>query len=316
MQETSAVHAGMREGCPSEFRSAAWQATQRKLTLFARDDTAPVLLVGESGSGKTWWARHVHEMSPRAKGPYQHVVLSTLEDSLASSELFGHVPGAFTDARYSRAGHFASASGGTLFLDEIGKASLTLQGKLLHAIEYNEIRPVGSDRQIRVSARIITATNVDLGELVDAGKFLPDLFARLATFRVELPPLRKRRADIPVLVLASVARHALAAGYSRPPTIDEALMSTFVRAPWPNNLRELDATVHRLLIEADGASCIGLAHCIDELSAFATPRGSPKQLTSEQVEVAIQRAGTISGAARHLGIDRKTLRLMRRRKES
>lgn len=293
----------------SSSRSPAYQAALHKLSLFARDDSVPILLQGESGTGKTTLARHVHAISLRAKGPLQHVVLSTLDDGVASSELFGHVAGAFTDARHSRVGHFASANGGTLFLDEIGKASLALQAKLLHAIEYGEIRPVGADRQVHVNARIVAATNADLSERAASNQFLPDLYARLATFRVVLPPLRKRRADIPGLVAQSLNRHALAAGYlSGPPEIDRALMCALIAAPWPNNLRELDATIHRLLVEADGAPRLTLGHCRDELAHLATAAS----LTADHVEAAIDRAGSVSGAARILGIDRKKLRRMRR----
>jgi DNA-binding NtrC family response regulator len=298
----------------SPYRSSAYQATLGRLARFARDDTAPILLQGESGTGKTALARQIHLLSPRARGPFQHIVLSTLDDGVASSELFGHVAGAFTDARRPRAGHFASASGGTLFLDEIGKASRPIQAKLLHALEYGEIRPVGSDRDMRVNVRIIAATNIDLMDLVEDGEFLPDLHARLATFRIVLPPLRERRADIPFLVQESLHRHARATGYDEtPPQIEDALMRALQRAPWTNNLRELDATIHRLLIEAEGAPRITLGHCRDELTRLATGGRDSATLTSEQIEEAVARSGSLSGAARLLGVDRKTLRGMRQR---
>lgn len=296
-------------------RSTRYQATLLRLARFARDETAPVLLQGEAGTGKTSLARYVHSISPRASGPFQHVVLSALDDGVASSELFGHVAGAFTDARRARAGCFVSANGGTLFLDEIGKASLALQAKLLHAIEYGEIRPVGSDRGLKVKARLIAATNADLAELVENGAFLPDLQARLAVFRIVLPPLRDRRADIPALVHESVRRHAPACGYGESiPEIHDTLMAALQRAPWRNNLRELDASVHRLLIEAEGASRITLGHCTDELSYLATGRVDRHCITSQQIEEAIGRTGSLSGAARALGIDRKTLRGLRQRR--
>lgn len=292
------------------YRSAAYQAAILRLARFARDDTAPILLQGESGTGKTSMARSVHAASARGGGPFQHVVLSTLDDSLASSELFGHVAGAFTDARQARAGQFASANGGTLFLDEIGKASRALQAKLLHALEYGEIRPVGSDRNLRVTARIIAATNADLDRLVECGDFLADLHARLEAFRIMLPPLRERRADIPVLARECVQRHAAACGYGdRPPEIDEALMAALRRAPWPNNLRQLDGTLHRLMLEAEGAPVLTLGHCTDSLSYLATGRSDPRTLTAEQIERALaESGGSKSGAARRLGVDRKTLR--------
>ena len=128
------------------FRSAAYLRVEAQVERFARSGRAPVLIEGESGTGKTQLARKLHRLSPRANGAFQYIVLSAIDDSLAGSELFGHVTGAFTDARYTRAGHFATAANGTLFLDEIGKASKSVQQKLLHAIEYGEIRPIGSDR--------------------------------------------------------------------------------------------------------------------------------------------------------------------------
>ena len=195
------------------YRSASFQAALQRIERFARDDTAPVLLQGESGTGKTHLARRIHTQSPRNRGPFQHIVLSTFDDGVIASELFGHVAGAFTDARHLRAGHFASANRGTLVLDEIGKASRSVQAKLLHAIEYGEIRPVGSDREVTVDVRIVAATNIPLEQLAQADRFLPDLCARLNTFRIVIPPLRERKADIPALVWEAVRKHAPSSGY-------------------------------------------------------------------------------------------------------
>ena len=293
-------------------RSASTHACAHRIERFARDETATILLQGESGTGKTTIARQVHALSPRRTGPLQHVVLSALDDGVAGSELFGHVAGAFTDARSTRAGSFVSANNGTLFLDEIGKASPSIQAKLLHALEYGEIRPIGSDRTVRVNARIIAATNVDLMELVADGAFLPDLYARLATFRVVLPPLRERRADIPGLIDESLRRHARAAGYAEVPQIDPPLMDSLRRASWPNNLRQLDGTIHRLLLEADGAPCITIGHCTDELAYLGDERRSASSITRSQADLAIRASGSISEAARRLGVDRKTLRRIQR----
>ena len=302
------------EGRRDRRQSAAFDAVLSRVMRFARDDTAPILLQGESGTGKTRLARQIHDHSPRAKGPFRHLVLSAVDDGVSASELFGHVPGAFTDARQSRVGQFASANGGTLFLDEIGKASLTVQAKLLHALEYGEFRPVGSDRDVRVNVRIVAATNVDLAHMVVAEKFLADLYARLETFRIVLPPLRKRRADIPMLVAESVARHAPAAGYdAMVPEIEPRLMAALQRAEWPSNIRQLDATVHRLLLEADGAPLISMVHCADDLGFLIPPHEDREAITAEQIEHAIHRAGSLSAAARMLGVDRKTLRLRRQR---
>jgi DNA-binding NtrC family response regulator len=254
----------------------------------------------------------LHEQSPRAAGPFHNVVLSTLDDSLASSELFGHVAGAFTDARHSRAGHFVSAAGGTLFLDEIGKASRLVQQKLLHAVEYGEIRAVGSDRDLRVDVRIVVASNVSLSDLVSSGLFLADLYARVQLFRVILPPLRERRIDIPVLARHYVAIHAPGCGYDASPAIDAQLMQALEGADWPANLRQLDTTMHRLLIEAEGDTVLTLRHCTEDLEHLRTHTRGP--LTRARVDGALAQAGTVSGAAKLLGVDRTTVHRFQRRR--
>jgi DNA-binding NtrC family response regulator len=297
----------------SQYRSSAYQAVLLRLDRFARDDTAPILIVGESGTGKTTLARRVHAASPRGAGPFEHVVLSALADGIASSALFGHIVGAFTDARHNRVGHFASASGGTLFLDELGKASRTLQAMLLHALEYGIIRPVGSDRDVRVTARVVAATNADLDDLAARGEFLPDLLARLSAFRIRVPPLRERRADIPELVHECLVRHSRAAGYAEPPGVHDELLEALRRARWPDNLRQLDGVVHRLLLEAEGASCLTLAHCTAELSYIADLAAGRTARSAEIEAVVAKTRGNLSAAARLLGIDRKTLRKRRRR---
>jgi DNA-binding NtrC family response regulator len=300
---------------PAQFKSATYRAALARVERFAKDRYAPILIEGESGTGKTTLARYLHERSPRASGPFHALVLSTLDDSLASSELFGHVAGAFTDARSSRAGHFVSAAGGTLFLDEIGKASKAVQQKLLHAVETGEIRAVGSDRDVRVDVRVVLACNVPLQALVADGSFLPDLYARVGNFRIVLPPLRERKADIPMLIEHYVDKHASRYGYDSPPAIDPSLLDALQSASWPGNMRQLDATIHRLVIDAAGANTITLDHCIEDLAVFRDQPG-PRTLTTETVDCAISRAGSISGAARLLGVDRTTVHRFQRRRDA
>lgn len=289
----------------SGFRSTAFQRVLAQLARLAGHPSVPILLEGESGTGKTSIARWIHDNSPRAGGQFCAVLLAGLDDSLAGSELFGHVTGAFTDAKSSRIGQFASANGGTLFLDEIGKASRLVQQKLLYAVEHRDIRPIGSDRSIRIDTRIIAASNVPVRQLVEEGTFLSDLSARFDVFRVTLPPLRERRADIPTLVMDAIERHAGECGYEVEPTIAPELMHALQRAPWPNNLRELDATIHRLLIEADGSPMLTLAHCPDALSHLRVAEAPP--LTREVVQEAISKHGCVSAAARALNVDRTTI---------
>ncbi|MGH7653510.1 MAG: sigma 54-interacting transcriptional regulator [Gemmatimonadaceae bacterium] len=278
-----------------------------ELERLARNPTVPILIEGETGTGKTMVARHLHEISPRAAGPFAHVMLAGLDDSLANSDLFGHVPGAFTGALGLRKGIFASAQHGTIFFDEIGKASRAVQQKLLTAIEQREIRPVGSDCIMHVDTRVIAASNVPLADAVAAGEFLPDLYARIRTFRVTIPPLRKRRADIPLLVERFVAEHIREDGAADVPTVSAELMHAFVTADWPHNVRELSATIQWLLIAADGAAELTLDHCRGPLSWLVAGE-EPGPLTAEQAERALAEAnGNVSQAARILGKDRSTL---------
>lgn len=302
-----------RENLAFRATSAAYQRMLESLERFARDPNVPVLLEGESGTGKTVLAKHLHLQSPRARSPYQHVVLAALDDGLAGSELFGHVAGAFTDARYSRAGHFVSANGGTIVLDEIGKASRAVQQKLLHAIEYGEIRPIGADREIRVDVRVVAASNVPLGDAAARGDFLPDLLARISVFRICVPPLRERRADIPQLARHCLQWHAQSASRT-PPEIDADLLRALQVAPWPNNLRQLDATMHRLLIESDGDDVVTPHHCRGDLLYLRQLAGKPLELTAPTVDEAIASAGSVAGAARLLGVDRTTVHRFQRRR--
>jgi DNA-binding NtrC family response regulator len=304
---------GYSEKSDLSFPSAAYRRTLAQLERFARDRSATILLEGESGTGKSTLARFVHERSPRASRPFQPVVLSTIEDPLAGSELFGHVVGAFTDARQSRAGQFASANGGTVFLDEIGKASMAVQYKLLDVVERRDFRPIGSDRDTRVDIRLVAASNVPLEKEVATGRFLPDLHARLCAFRVRVPALRERRADIPLLVAQSVAAHARRCGYGAPPTVHPALMDALQRAEWPNNLRQLDSSLHRIIVDADGATELTLDHCEDESLGLWELARADRRLTPERIAEAIEREGSVSAAARHLKVDRSTLHRHQRR---
>jgi DNA-binding NtrC family response regulator len=300
------------------FSSGRYLKVLAQAERFATAERAAVLIEGESGTGKTQIARHLHRLSPRARGPFQYIVLSAIDDTLAGSELFGHVTGAFTDARHSRAGLFASAAGGTLFLDEIGKASRVVQQKLLHAVECGEIRPVGSDRDVRTDVRIIAASNVSLARLADDDQFLPDLYARLSAFRVVLPPLRDRREDIPVLVDSMVAVRSAELNYPEVPSIQPSLLAALQNAPWPNNLRQLDATIFRLLVDAEGARRLGLEHCRDDLAYLRNlVDNADERLSARDAEDAITRAGgSVSGAARLLGVNRTTIQRARKRSDA
>lgn len=288
--------------------SAAARRMMQQADMLARCDQVPILLEGESGTGKSQLARYIHQLSRRAARPFQIVLLSTLDDSIASSDLFGHVRGAFTDARQSRPGHFVESTGGSLFLDEIGKASRSVQGKLLHAIEYKEITPVGSDRVVRVDSRIIAATNVPLEVLVERGEFLPDLAARFGHFRLRLPALRERRADIPHLVASYVQRHFRDFGYAAAPIVSAELAAVLQEAPWPANLRELDSAVKYLLMTAGRGPVLELRHCTGRLAPLAaTSEWRRNASDPKRTRELVLREGGISQAARALGVPRSTI---------
>lgn len=292
-----------------EVRS--WNSAFRQLLLklerFAPIDSAFVLLEGETGTGKNFLARYLHARSRRSGAPFREANLASVDDALASSELFGHVRGAFTDAKLRRAGHFAMAHGSTLFLDELGKASIAVQKKLLRVVETGECWPIGAERPVPVDVRLVGASNVSLDQLVDDGEFLPDLRARLGCFRIYIPPLRDRPEDIPWMITESVRRQAPLAGYASPPTISGQLLCTLVAYHWPYNVRELEATVLRLLVDAEGASVLRAELCTEDLGYLLASEKSDDRLSKELVRETVRTEGSMVAAANRLGVHRSTL---------
>jgi DNA-binding NtrC family response regulator len=281
----------------------------RTIETLAPYEQTTVLIVGESGTGKSYAARLLHQRSPRARATFHQVLLSSLDDNLAASDLFGHLSGAYTDARQSRPGHFVTAPPGTLYLDEIRTATRGGPRKLLHAIDRHEIWPVGSDRSVRVDVRVVLASNVPLETLVAEQEFLGDLFARIEPFQVRLPSLRERRADIPALVRQFVALRAAACGHPLgAPKVDPELMAALCRAEWPYNLRQLDGAVQRILIEAAarGSRVLSLEHCVGQLAHL---RGSNVRLrvTPQMVRERMAETGSAKATADSLGISRWTV---------
>ena len=237
--------------------SAAMRRAFAVLERVAATD-ATVLLEGESGTGKELAAQSLHAASPRAEGPLVVVDCGAIPEGLVESELFGHERGAFTGADRSRQGSFEAASGGTVLLDEIGELPLAVQPKLLRVLESRRVKRVGSTGSIPVDVRVVAATNRDLAAEVAAGRFREDLYYRLAVVRVEVPPLRRRREDIPALVRHFVERLAPETGPADP--FGPELLAMLERHDWPGNVRELRNVVERLLVlpelgpEALGAS--------------------------------------------------------------
>lgn len=218
-----------------------------RLTRQVATSSATVLLLGETGTGKELIARAVHELSPRASGPFIRVNCGALSDSLLESELFGHVKGAFTSAFENRTGRFEAAHGGTIFLDEINSMSYTLQVKLLRVLQEQEFERVGDTKTVRVDVRIVAATNRDLLDEIDAGRFREDLFYRLNVVPIYLPPLRDRTEDIPALVQFFGKKYALANARSQPQISDDAIQMLKGYA-WPGNVRELQNYVERATV--------------------------------------------------------------------
>jgi DNA-binding NtrC family response regulator len=253
----------------------------------------------------------VHDLSPRRNHPFRVLSLAATDDALVSSDLFGHAKGAFTGADHARAGAIISANGGTLFLDEIGKASMVVQGKLLHVVEEGgELYPVGGDRPVRADTRFIFAANERLDALVDEKRFLADLRDRISAFAVRIPALRDRAADIPDLVRHVALTRAARCGYAdRAPRFDDAVLLALENDPWPGNVRELVAAVERLMIDAGGAPVITLAHCTGPLARLReTPGARRGTLTRPLVMQAVRDAGgNKTVAAARLGVSRKTI---------
>src|ERR1700688_1677411 len=225
--------------------SKAMRAVHRLIEQVAPFDTN-VLILGESGTGKEMVARHIHELSGRTAHPFVPVICGAIPAALLESELFGHEKGAFTGALSTRMGRFEFAEGGTLFLDEIGDMSLQMQVKLLRVLQERTFERVGSNRTIRCNVRIIAATHRDLDSAISAGRFREDLFYRLNVFPVQMPPLRERLEDLPVLIEHLVQRQEQIAG--RHIKLDKQAMNCLARNPWPGNVRELSNLLERLAV--------------------------------------------------------------------
>jgi DNA-binding NtrC family response regulator len=248
----TAVVAQPGTGSAPLIGDAPGMARVHALIARAAPTDATVLVLGENGTGKELVARALHEQSLRAARPMVTVDLGAINAELIDSELFGHVKGAFTDARSDRIGRIQAADGGTLFLDEIGNLPLHLQPKLLTAIEQRQVTPVGANRPVPVDIRVIAATNMTPLMLRDERHFRQDLLFRLNTVEIELPPLRDRRGDIPALIAHYLALYARR--YNRaPPEIGTAAMAALVAHDWPGNVRALRHAVERAVILAGDA---------------------------------------------------------------
>ena len=275
---------------------------------------ATVLINGESGTGKELVASALHHKSLRSSGPFVKVNCAALAETLLESELFGHERGAFTGADRRREGRFVQAHGGTLFLDEIGETSPAMQAKLLRVLQEHELQRVGGQETIRVDVRIIVATNRDLEEEVAAGRFREDLYYRLNVVELEVPPLRDRHGDIPLLATYFLRRFADKNNRAVSGITPEC-MDILNRYPWPGNVRELEHCIERgvILMRGDYLDVNALPLAVQRWAGANEPRETGEPSTLKEAEKALilktleETGGNRSEAARRLQITRKTL---------
>jgi len=289
----------------------AFRRTIEQATLAARSD-ARVLLIGESGTGKELLAAHIHEHSPFASGPFVKVNCAAIPTELMESELFGHEKGAFTGAAAARRGKFELADGGTIFLDEVGDLHAASQAKLLRVLQEGEFHRVGGEHTIRVSVRVISATNRELSTLVAQQKFRDDLFYRLSVVPIRVPPLRERREDIRMLAQYFLEDFCARNNF-RAKTIDPAVYPVLEGYTWPGNARELRNAIERMAIltRGDRLTADSIPMEIRAPSGPA-PRSSVHEAREaaerEHIRRALEEANwNVSGAARALGMERTNL---------
>ena len=293
---------------------AAFQSVLKGVQIVAPTD-ATVLILGETGTGKELVARAIHEMSSRRKGSFVKVNCAAIPATLLESELFGHEKGSFTGAVAQKIGRFELADNGTLFLDEIGEMPLELQPKLLRAIQDQEFERLGGNRTIRTNVRFVAATNRDLKAMVDENRFRPDLYYRLHVFPLNVPPLRERREDIPLLTRYFVQKHAqrLDRKVDRIPTL---ALEGLVNYDWPGNIRELQNVIERSVILSNGPELrVAMPEILDGPGPPAprsrhtsdVPDAAERARILRALKEANGRVGGPSGAAARLGLKRTTL---------
>lgn len=296
--------------------SAAWLRVMGMARAAAQADST-VLLLGESGTGKEILARFIHRLSPRARGPYVRVNCAAVPLEMWESEFFGHRKGAYTGASADREGRFHLAHGGTLFMDEVGAMPLAAQAKILRVVEAGEFDRLGDDEPTRVDVRVIAATNSDLEAEVAAGRFRRDLLYRLDVVRIEIPPLRDRPEDIPLLAERFVAE--VSARLGRPaPNVAEAALAELETYSWPGNARELRNVIERAVVLESGDTVFTFHPFLSPVMASTAPTGGPPAelglrdaLLRREREVVIEAVrrsrGVRKEAARLLGVDPRNL---------
>ena len=303
----------------SMFEEIVGASPALKAVLARIDKVAPtdsiVFITGETGTGKELVARAIHKRSPRASRAFVSVNCAAIPAPLIASELFGHEKGAFTGAHQRRLGRFELAEGGTIFLDEIGELPMETQIALLRVLQDQKFERLGGNQPIKTNARVITATNRDLQSAIEAGNFRRDLFYRLNVFPIEIPPLRERKEDIPILVEYFIQRYASKLG-KKIQSASRKTMDLLQSYSWPGNIRELQNVIERSIIVCDTEQFSVDEHWLVRESCQAQPAGQPLSdmlviQTKEMIEAALAESGGRvsgpSGAAAKLGMPPSTL---------
>ncbi len=290
--------------------SPAFASVVAQAERVARSD-ARVLLTGESGTGKELIASHIHRASPFSAGPFVRVNCAAIPTDLIESELFGHEKGAFTGATSLRRGKFELADGGSIFLDEVGDLHEDSQAKLLRVLQDGEVQRVGGERSLRVTVRVISATNRDLGAMVERREFREDLFYRLSVVPIRVPPLRERLEDLRDLAASFLEEFCLRNNF-KPKTVDDEVFESLAAYGWPGNVRELKNVIERMAILTAGSRIeVGMIPFEIRNAGNAAPSGlhqAREAAEREQILLALQSADwNVSRAARTLGVERTNL---------
>jgi len=294
-------------------RSRAMQEVIHRAEMVSSTKST-VLITGETGTGKEMVARLIHHRSAQRDMPLIKVNCAAIPDTLLESELFGHVRGAFTGATMTKRGKFALADGGSIFLDEIGTLSIAVQAKILRVLQEREFEPLGAERTQRVEVRVVAATNRDLKQMVSEGRFQEDLYYRLNVIPIEIPPLRDRREDIPMLIDHFVEKHRQRSG-KRIDRVEREVVDALSRYDWPGNVRELENTIERAVVLASGTTLtVEAISLIGATSAPATGLPSTRLhqnlewVERETIRRALDQAGGVKkDAAELMGISQRAL---------
>jgi two-component system response regulator HydG len=301
------------EGLGSLGVSPAMREMAGQVELLAASERSTVLLQGESGTGKGWVARVLHNLSPRAQGPFIEVNCAGLSATFLDSELFGHEKGAYTDAKERKLGLFELADRGTIFLDEIGELAPELQPKLLKVLESKTFRRLGGTRELTVDVRLVAATNRDLVAEVEAGRFREDLYYRLNVMPLTMPPVRERSRDDRLALFTRLISDLKAQLPGCPAECSVEALDRLLSAPWPGNVREMRNVLERAMIVSRGRPAIGVEHLPADLRqrSAAERRHQPQSLDEVErlhIERTLrQHGGNRTRAAQELGISRATL---------